>query len=184
MIKQSLWMGTVGLWLLAAAPTWAAEGAHRQGTWEVTLTSDFDEGFSPSIGYYLVDNLVLSVLATYAQNEVDVSGITTDVTETAFGAGLEFNIPTAGPVVPVVGVSFLYVSQEEDLPGVIDDLELSGPTIQVEGGLKFAVNERSSVNLLVFYTTGTLESTVAGAAGPDADVTDVSVGLGYSIYFP
>jgi hypothetical protein len=45
------------------------------------------------------------------------------------------------------------------------------------------VNERSSVNILLSYLTGTLESTVGGATGPDADITDVSLGLGYSLYF-
>lgn len=183
MRKRSLWMWMTGFMLLAAPPALAAEGAHGQGSWEVTLTSDFDQGFAPSIGYYLADNLVLTVQATYAQDEIDISGATTDITHTAFGAGLEFNVPTGGPVVPFVGVSLLYASEEEDAPGVIDDIELSGPAIEVEGGVKFMVNDRSSVNVLVSYLTGTLESTVAGATGPDADVTDVSLGLGYSLYF-
>jgi hypothetical protein len=183
MTKQSLWMWMAGFLVLAATPALAAEGAHGQGSWEVTLTSDFDQGFSPSVGYYLADNLALTVQATYSQSEIDVAGATTDVTETALGAGLVFNVPTGGPVVPFVGVSLEYLSQEEDAPGVINDLELSGPAIEVEGGVKFMVNERSSVNILLSYLTGTLESTIGGATGPDADVTDVLLGLGYSLYF-
>jgi hypothetical protein len=173
----------VGFLVLAATPALAAEGAHGKGSWEVTLTSDFDQGFSPSIGYYIADNLALTVQATHSQNEIDVAGATTDITHTALGAGLVFNVPTGGPVVPFVGVLLQYAREEDDAPGVINDLELSGPAIEVEGGVKFMVNERSSVNILLSYLTGTLESTVGGATGPDADVTDVSLGLGYSLYF-
>jgi hypothetical protein len=171
----------VGFLVLAATPALAAEGAHGQGSWEVTLTSDFDQGFSPSIGYYIIDNLALTVLASYSQTEVEQAGAKTDVTDTSFGAGVAFNVPTGGPVVPFVGVSLQYFNEEIDDAGVID--ELGGPAIEVTGGVKFMVNERSSFNILLSYLTGTLDSTTSGTADPDIDVTDVTLGLGYSLYF-
>jgi hypothetical protein len=185
MTKRSLWMWMVGFLLLAATPALAAGGAHDQGSWELALNSDFDQGFSPAIAYYIADNLALITQAAYSQDEIDVSGTTLDTTQTSFGAGLEFNIPTGGPVVPFVGVLLVYASQEEDASGgVIGDLEVSGPVTQINAGLKLMANERSSVNIFVSYLTGSLESTIDGATGPDADVTGVSAGLGFSLYFP
>jgi len=157
----------VGFLVLAATPALAAEGAHGQGSWEVTLTSDFDQGFSPSIGYYIIDNLALTVLASYSQTEVEQAGAKTDVTDTSFGAGVAFNVPTGGPVVPFVGLSLQYLNEEIDDAGVID--ELGGPAIEVTGGVKFMVNERSSFNILLSYLTGTLDSTTGGTANPDID---------------
>lgn len=159
-------------------------GSARSRLLGLTLSSDFDQGFSPSVAYYLVDNLALIAQATYSQREFDISGSTVDTTHTAFGAGLEFNIPTGGPVVPFVGVALLYASEEEDSPGTVDDIEVSGPATEIDAGVKFMVNERSSVNIFVSYLTGSLESTIAGSTGPDADVTEVSGGLGFSLYFP
>ena len=181
MTKQSLWIWMAGFLVLATTPALAAEGAHGQGSWEVTLTSDFDQGFSPSIGYYIIDNLALTVLASYSQTEIEQAGAKTDVTDTSFGAGVAFNVPTGGPVVPFVGVSLQYFNEEIDDAGVID--ELGGPAIEVTGGVKFMVNERSSFNILFSYLTGTLDSTTSGTVDPDIDVTDVTLGLGYSLYF-
>jgi len=174
-------MWIAGLLALAATPALAAEGAHGKGSWEVTLTSDSDLAFSPSIAYYIIDNLALTVLASYSNLELEQSGTKADVTDSSYGAGLEFDVPAGGPVVPFVSISLLYFNEKTDNAGVID--ELGGPAVDVTGGVKFMVNERSSFNVLLSYMTGTLDSTTSGAADPDIDINNVAFGLGYSLYF-
>lgn len=184
MIKRALWLGLVGLMISAATPGLAAEGAHGEGAWEISLTSDFDQGFSPSVAYYVINNLALTVQGRYAKAEEDESGVgTTDVTHTSFGAGLEYNIPTGSAIVPFLGIVWLYGSEDEDASGTANDHEANFSALEYEGGVKLMIGERSSVNLIVSYLTGSRESTTGGAADPDIDVTDLSLGLGYSLYF-
>jgi outer membrane protein W len=184
MTKRVLWMLMAGFLALGAAPALAAGDAHGKGAWEITLTSDFGPGFSPSIAYYLIDNLALTVSASYAQDEFDDGTDKVDVTDTSAGVGVEYNIPMGGAVVPFVGASLQYISEDHDETGTINDEDFNATAIEVDAGVKFMVNDRSSVNFLVSYLMGTLESTTAGSANSDVDITDVSLGLGYSLYFP
>jgi hypothetical protein len=182
MIRPSLSLWIAGLVLLAGSPSFAAGGAHDQGSWELGLNSNFDQGFSPSIAYYIADNIALFTQAAYSQSEFEQSGATADRTQMSFGGGLEFNVPTGGPIVPFLGILLLYTSEEIDNGGVID--ELGGPATSIQGGLKLMVGKRSSVNVLASYLTGSLDSTNGGVTEPDIDVTDVSFALGFSLYFP
>jgi hypothetical protein len=181
MTKRVLWMWMAGFLALGATPAMAAGGAHGKGAWEITLNSDLGDHhpvFVPKIGYYVIDNLALTVIASYAQGEEDDGTTTTDITQTTMGAGVEYNFPTGGSIIPVLGATLQYFNEEHDDGATTT--EDSGTAIEVEGGVKFMVGERSSVNLLLAYLTGTLES----SGSPDTDVTDLMLRVGYSIYFP
>jgi outer membrane protein W len=185
MTKRVLWMWMAGFLALGATPALAAGNAHGKGAWEITLTSDFDQVFSPSIAYYVIDNLALTVVASYAQEEQDDGTSKVDITDTAFGAGVEYNIPMGGAIVPFVGASLQYFSEDHDESGgTLNDEEFNGTAIEVDAGVKFMVNDRSSVNFLLSYLMGTVEPTIGGSSQDDVDITDMSVGVGYSIYFP
>jgi hypothetical protein len=180
MTKRVLWMWMAGFLALGATPALAAGTAHGQGAWEITLSSDFGShsGFAPSVGYYIIDNLALTVVGMYSTGEQDDGTTTVDITETAYGVGVEYNFPTGTAIIPVLGASLQYFNEELDAGA--GTVENSGTAIEVDAGAKFMVGERSSVNLLLSYLTGTLEET----GNPDIDETDLSLVLGYSIYFP
>jgi len=162
-------------------PVLAAEQPFQQGTWELSLTSDFDPTYDPSLGYYVVDNLAVTVDASYGKTETEVSSVKDTSTTQAFGLSLDVNLPTGTFVVPLMSFGVQYLNTEQD--DGIDVIELSGPAMKVGGGLKLLVGERGSVNLGVAYVTGTLDSTVNGASGADVDVTDLAGFVGYSLYF-
>jgi len=165
-----------------ATPALAAEQPFQQRTWELTLESDFDNGFVPRIGYYVMDNLAVSALAMFDKSELKISGVKDTTTEQRLGLGLDFNIPTGTNVVPFVGVAVEYINLEED-DGVTPVIKVSGPAVDISGGVKILVGARGSVNLGLNYTTATLDSTVGGVSGPDTDVNDFSGTVGYSLYF-
>jgi hypothetical protein len=162
-------------------PVLAAEQPFQQGTWELSLTSEFDPIFDPSVGYYVVDNLAITVDASYGKTESEVSSAKDTSTTQAVGVGFDVNIPTGTIVVPLISFGVQYFGTEED--DGVDVIELSGPAMTVGGGLRLLVGERSSVNLGVAYSKGTLESTLNGTPGADVDVTDLAGFVGYSLYF-
>ncbi|MEO5657173.1 MAG: hypothetical protein ABIO65_07605 [Nitrospiria bacterium] len=171
--------------LLLAVPAFA-ESPREQGGWELRLSSDTVNDFTPQIAYYLADNLSAVLHIAYDNIEAKIGTASDETKEFDFGVGLELNFGTsASRVVPFVGASLAYVRFEETDTTVFptERTEISGPAFGLEGGLKFMVGERASVNVSALYSTGTFSQEFDGVAAADLELTRVGARLGYSLYF-
>jgi len=187
------WLVVVPFMSMLAIPALAEEpmsgvGGHPQGTWELNLTSDFSEGFSTSVGYYAVDNLSAILLASLSNSTAEAAGFPSlDTTDLVVGVGLEQNVPISQTVTPFVGVQVQYLDSTDDdfdsLTGTVDEMHLTGTFFVVSGGLKFTAGTRSSVNVGLSYSVGTVAAEFNGTPAPDTDLTDFDISLGYSLYF-
>ena len=186
-MNTKLWIGIficiMGLFDTRSAL--AAEGPFQQGSWELKLNSDFDNAYRPFIEYYLVDNLAIFALGMYDHTETKITGgigngTTDKVTETRFGVGLEYNIPTGAVVVPYASVAVENLSMKEDDGTTVTKVD--GPALDLEAGIKIMVGTRGSVNIGVLYTVASLDTTVSGSTNT-ADVKDLAGQLGFSLHF-
>lgn len=168
---------------LTAAPAFGHDGPPMdQGSWELRLSSDTVNDFVPQISYFISDHLAAVLNVAYDNNETDRGGTPEETTEMSIGFGLELNLGMADSrVVPFIGGSIAYINDEET--GGVADVSASGAAFGIEGGLKFMVGERSSVNVSALYSTGTFDTETGGVSTGDVDLTRFAARLGYSLYF-
>ncbi|MBI5136479.1 MAG: hypothetical protein HZA24_03975 [Nitrospirae bacterium] len=170
----------LALFVMLPAAAFAGDRFDK-GSWRVGVALDsVDSSLTPSIGYFLADNLEIAVHLDSSVATISNPGAADDELESAeVGAVLRYSFPVGGSVVPVIGAGLAsYTETEKSAGSTTSDLE--GSLLMLSAGVRFLVGEIGSVDLTLAGAGGTVDDNVAGTSH---DVSVGSFSLSYSLYF-
>ena len=163
-----------------------AEERFKAGTWELSLhTSASDIDISPSIGYFILDNVEAIVHIDYSKITYDFPTGDNDVDSTnyMFEAGVLYNIPITANIEPAI-VPFIigeitYFRQKEDVENSTTlDSTFDGFGIDAGLGIRFLVGKIASINTSFMFGVADLD-----VDDSSVDVTGYGFDISYSLFF-
>ncbi len=131
-----------------------------------------------SISYYFTPNIGLGVLWRYENSETTSRTFSTEVTTNIIGPHLTFNLSLNDKTSLKLKGAVLITSTEFSSSFSTTE-EADGFGWAIQGGLSYFVMESVSFNGGIAYSS---LSTEIDSTNTDFDVTDLSVGVGVSVY--
>lgn len=177
----------VVLAVMLAAPS--VSQAQSRGTWDLTLLADPAEGsFNPLVGYFILDNTELAFTGGYSSSRFggDFGG---DIKTLALEMDILYNayIMENLAFVPLAGAGILKTSDSFGSSNSHEDVVY----YNVGGGFRYFTNKTGALTIFVFHRYSEIDSEDGEIAcpfgcNPNSDGTsiDISVRIGYSLFFP
>jgi outer membrane protein len=133
--------------------------------------------FTPSVGYFVINNLAVGLDLSFASTNNDNG--TTDVTTSSFSSilGGTYYFEAGDKFKPFIGLGAGIISTSS---GDDDTLKSSGLVLRGKGGLAYFVNQSLSIDFSVLY----LNTSQKNKENSDlvSKNSSIAVGLGFSLF--
>ena len=116
--------------------------------------------FTPSAGYFVMDNLAVGLAANFSSNSIkDDDGDKDTVSSTAFLPTVLYYFPVEGDFKPLVqaGVGYMSTVEKEQYGSQTDEYKYSGLAVSVGVGAAYFISETVSFNIGLGYTMANLK---------------------------
>lgn len=143
-----------------------------------TKTKTDTQTIDTSVAYYFAPNVALGVLWSYENSEATRGTFSTESTTILIGPQLTFNVSLNDKT------SFrlkgaVFTSSVEINTSSLETVEADGFGWAVQGGLSYFVMESVSLNGGIAYSSLSME---IDTTNEDVDFTNLSIGVGISVY--